>query len=125
MSNRNRYFEDEVVENKFNKFMLRRLIAYAKDYKATYIKVILLLIGTSFLSLVPVAINRMIINDLLPDNGVVPDNVIATSVILLSAWFVLSLGSVFSGYITNITTWILCLSRSMRTTPISSRLSFP
>ena len=104
MSNRNRYFEDEVVENKFNKFMLRRLIAYAKDYKATYIKVILLLIGTSFLSLVPVAINRMIINDLLPDNGVVPDNVIATSVILLSAWFALSLGSVFSGYITNITT---------------------
>lgn len=104
MSNRNRYFEDEVVENKFNKFMLRRLIAYAKDYKATYIKVILLLIGTSFLSLIPVAINRMIINKILPDNGVVPDNVISMSVVLLSVWFALSIGSVFSGYITNVTT---------------------
>lgn len=99
---RNRYFEDEVVENHFNKFMLGRLISYAKDYKAAYIKVIGLLIGTSFLSLIPAGINMVIINDVLPQDGVVPDNVIAMSVILLSIWFALSIGSVISNYITSV-----------------------
>lgn len=99
---RNRYFEDEVVENHFNKFMLGRLISYAKDYKAAYIKVIGLLIGTSFLSLIPAGINMIIINDVLPQDKVVPDNVIAMSVILLSIWFALSIGSVISNYITSV-----------------------
>ncbi len=99
---RNRYFEDEVVENQFNKFMLGRLISYAKDYKGTYIKVISLLIGTSFLSLIPTYINMLIINKVLPQNGVVPDNVIALSVILLSVWFALSIGAVISNYVTSV-----------------------
>lgn len=99
---RNRYFEDEVVENKFNKFMLLRLINYAKDYRATYIKVILLLIGTSFLSLLPVRINMAIINNILPDEGIVPEGVLVNSIILLSLWFTLSLGAVIANYVTSV-----------------------
>lgn len=97
---RNLYFEDELIEEKFNKFMLGRLISYASDYKADYIKVILFMIATGFLSLIPAAINMKIINDILPQNGVVPDNVIRMSIILLSLWVTLSLGGVVAHFIT-------------------------
>jgi len=97
---RNLYFEDELIEEKFNKFMLGRLISYASDYKADYIKVILFMIATGFLSLIPAAINMKIINDILPQNGVVPDNVIRMSIILLSLWVALSLGGVVAHFIT-------------------------
>lgn len=98
---RNLYYEDELIEEKFNGFMLKRLISYASEYKAEYIKVIVLLIGTSFLSLIPAAINMKIINEILPQNGVVPENVLRMTVLLLSIWLALSMGSVFSGYITS------------------------
>ena len=47
---RNLYYEDELLEEKFNGFMLKRLVSYAGEYKWDYIKVILLMIGSSFLS---------------------------------------------------------------------------
>ena len=65
---RNLYYEDELLEEKFNGFMLKRLVSYAADYKADYIKVILLLVGASFLSLIPAAINMKIINEILPQD---------------------------------------------------------
>ena len=99
---RNRYFEDEVSKEKFNRFMLGRLISYAKDYKTSYIVVILLLIGTGLLSLIPSAVNMLIINHVLPDNGVIPDHVLGKSILLLSIWFVLSIGSVIAGYFANV-----------------------
>ena len=99
---RNRYFEDEVSVEKFDRFMLQRLISYAKDYKTSYIGVVLLLLGTGLLSLIPSAINMLIINHVLPDNGVVPDNVLGKSIILLSIWFVLSICSVIAGYLANV-----------------------
>lgn len=98
---RNLYFEDEILKEKFNGFMLKRLIHYASAYKTTYIKVSLLLIGTSFLSLVPAAINMVIINELLPQGGILAADLWQRAAILLSLWFALSLGSVISGYITS------------------------
>ncbi len=97
---RNLYFEDELTREKFNGFMLKRLIQYAGAYKLTYIKVIFMLIGTSFLSLLPTAINAYIIENILPQNGVVPENILVKSVIMLSLWMTLSIGGVVSGYIT-------------------------
>lgn len=98
---RNLYFEDEVTEEKFSFFMLKRLIHYVGEYKSTYIKLVLLLIGTSILSLIPVAINMRIINEVLPQNGVVPDDVATKAVILLILWFSLSLSSVIANFITS------------------------
>lgn len=97
---RNLYFEDELNEEKFNGFMLKRLLHYAGEYKATYIRVILLLIGSGFLSLVPAAINMLIINEILPQNGVVGTNIVEKSVILLSFWLALSMGGVIANFIT-------------------------
>ncbi len=99
---RNRYFEDEVTEVKFNKFMLGRLIAYAKDFKKTYVMVVFLLIGTSVLSLIPASINMLIINEVLPEDGVAPDNMFHNAVILLSIWIALSIGAQIANYISSI-----------------------
>ena len=98
---RNLYFEDEVSEEKFNVFMLKRLIKYAGEYKGTYIKVIVMLIATSFLSLIPATINMYIINNILPQDGKVMDNVLTQSVIMLVLWISLSLGAVLSNFITS------------------------
>ncbi len=98
---RNLYFEDEVSEEKFNVFMLKRLINYAGEYKGTYIKVIVMLIATSFLSLIPATINMYIINNILPQDGKVMDNVLTQSVIMLILWISLSLGAVLSNFITS------------------------
>lgn len=98
---RNLYYEDELLEESFNGYMLKRLISYAGEYKWDYIKVILLMIGSSFLSLIPAAINMKIINEVLPQNGVVPKDVLGLTVFFLSMWLALSLGSVFAGFITS------------------------
>lgn len=97
---RNLYFEDELSYEKFNGFMLTRLIKYAGAYKATYIKVIIMLIGTSVLSLIPAAINMYIIENIIPQNGVVKDNVLTQSIIVLGLWISLSVGAQIAGYIT-------------------------
>lgn len=100
MNKRNLYFEDEITEEKFNGFMLKRLVHYAGEMKATYIKLIALSVATSLLALIPAAINMKIINEILPQGGVVPDNIIVNSAVLLSFWFALSIGGVVSNYIT-------------------------
>lgn len=98
---RNLYFEDEVLEEKFNGFMFKRLISYAAEFKRDYIKVVILLTGSAFLSLVPAAINMKIINEVLPQNGVIPQDAGRLAAIFLSLWMALSMGSVFAGYISS------------------------
>lgn len=98
---KNLYFEDEVIKEKFNAFMLKRMISYASEYKKEYIKVIILLIVTSLLSLIPAALNKFIIDSILPTNGVLPENMSQMSVIVLSIWITLSIGFTISNYFCN------------------------
>lgn len=42
---RNLYYEDEILEEKFNGFMFKRLLSYAAEYKWDYIKAAILLSG--------------------------------------------------------------------------------
>ncbi len=74
---RNLYYEDEVLEEKFNGFMFKRLLSYAGEYKRDYIITGLLLAGASFLSLVPAAVN------------------------ILSVWLTLSIGAVVADFVTS------------------------
>jgi len=99
---KNRYFEDEVTVAKFNGFMLGRLIAYAKDFKRTYILVVLALIGSSILSLIPASINMLIINEVLPEDGIAPENMLQNAIILLSIWITLSIGAEVAHYFSSI-----------------------
>lgn len=98
---RNLYYEDEVLEEKFNGFMFKRLLSYAGEYKRDYIITGLLLAGASFLSLVPAAVNMKIINEVLPKNGVVPEGASKLAVILLSVWLTLSIGAVVADFVTS------------------------
>lgn len=98
---RNLYYEDEVLEEKFNGFMFKRLLSYAGEYKRDYIITGLLLAGASFLSLVPAAVNMKIINEVLPKNGVVPEGASKLAVILLSVWITLSIGAVIADFVTS------------------------
>ena len=98
---RNLYYEDEVLEEKFNGFMFKRLLSYAGEYKRDYIITGLLLAGASFLSLVPAAVNMKIINEVLPKNGVVPEGAPKLAVILLSVWLTLSIGAVVADFVTS------------------------
>lgn len=98
MSKKNLYFEDEILNEKFNKHMLKRVISYASAFKMTYVKVIVLLVASSLLSLVPATLNKMIIDNVLPKNGSLQENYIKLAVILLSIWITLSLGFVIADY---------------------------
>lgn len=98
---KNLYYEDEVIKDKFSLFMLKRMISYAAKYKKTYFKVIVLLVATSMLSLVPAALNKIIIDNVLPKDGIVPENVKSLSIILLSIWITLSIGFEISNYFSN------------------------
>ncbi len=98
---RNLYYEDEVLEEKFNGFMFKRLLSYVGEYKRDYIITGLLLAGASFLSLVPAAVNMKIINEVLPKNGVVPEGASKLAVILLSVWLTLSIGAVVADFVTS------------------------
>lgn len=81
--------------------MLKRIISYASSYRKTYMEAVLLLIFTSLLSLLPAALNKIIIDRILPQDGMVPDNVLSFSVCLLSLWTVLSIGSVILSFFCN------------------------
>jgi len=96
---RNLYYEDEILEEKFNVFMFGRLLSYASIYKKDYIKVTLMLTGTAFLALVPAAVNMKIINDVLPKDGKLQEGTLSLSIILLSIWITLSLGGAFADFI--------------------------
>lgn len=96
---RNLYFEDELTEEHFNLFMLKRLINYAGEYRADYIKIILIMVGTSFLGLLPTAINMLIINEVLPQNGKLSDDFATRAAIYLSLWISLSIGALIANYI--------------------------
>lgn len=96
---RNLYYEDELLEEQFNGFMFRRLASYASEYKAEYIRVFLLLVGSSFLALIPAAVNMIIINEVLPKDGMVPEHAFEMAAVLLSVWAALSIGAVTASFL--------------------------
>ena len=70
MSKKNLYFEDEVMDRKFNFQMLKNIVSYAEKYKNTYFLVMLFLVLNSVLSMIPATLNMMLINHVLPKSGV-------------------------------------------------------
>lgn len=95
---RNLYFEDEILDEKFNLFMMKRLLSYAKKHSKTYALVIGCFVTTSFLSLLPASFNMIIINKVLPINGVQQDHYFTVTVSILSIWSSLLIGFLFANY---------------------------
>ncbi|MDR3319211.1 MAG: ABC transporter ATP-binding protein/permease [Clostridiales bacterium] len=63
---RNRFFEDEPAKNKFNLKMLLRVLRYAIPYKKSIIAIFCVMIAMGFLGLLPVLLNGMIMDTVLP-----------------------------------------------------------
>lgn len=96
---RNLYYEDELIPRKFNLFMMRRLLSYAKKYSKTYALVMATMVATSFLSLLPAAFNLILINNVLPVKGALQGNYITVAVSVLAIWSSLLIGFLFANYI--------------------------
>ncbi|HEY8443361.1 MAG TPA: ABC transporter ATP-binding protein [Clostridia bacterium] len=69
---RNRYFEDETLEAKFNGKMIMRILSYLKPYKKTFITITALMIILGAVALLPSFFNRIIIDKILDPNSRVP-----------------------------------------------------
>ena len=82
---RNRYFEDEHIESKFNGKMILRILSYIKPYKKTFILITVFMIIMGAVALLPSYFNRIIIDKILDANNRVPRYVILAAVILI-AW---------------------------------------
>lgn len=97
---RNLYYEDEVIEKKFNLFMMKRMISYAGQYKRNYLFILALLIASSLFSLLPVLVNKRIIDEVLPKNGIAQQDYGTKAVVFLLLWISLSMCYVIMNYIT-------------------------
>lgn len=101
MSKKNLYFEDEMMERKFNFQMLKNIISYAEKYKKTYFLVLLFLIFNSLLSMVPAMLNMQIINHVLPKNGQLASHFHIYAIVLVSIWASVMIGDVITAYLNN------------------------
>lgn len=82
---RNRYFEDEKIESKFNGKMILRVLSYIKPYRKTFILITIFMIVMGAVALLPSYFNRIIIDKILDVSGRTPQYVILAVVILI-AW---------------------------------------
>lgn len=82
---RNRYFEDEALEAKFNGKMIFRILSYLKPYKKTFITVTILMIVLGAIALLPSLFNRIIIDKILDANNRLP-NYLTVAIVILIAW---------------------------------------
>lgn len=101
MSKKNLYFEDEVMERKFNFMMLKNIISYAEKYKKTYFLVMFFLILNSILSIIPATLNMMLINHVLPKNGQLTSHFQVYAIVLVSIWASVMIGQVITSYLNN------------------------
>ena len=101
MSKKNLYFEDEVMERKFNFQMLKNIVSYAEKYKKTYFLVMLFLVLNSVLSMIPATLNMMLINHVLPKSGVLSSHFQTYAIVLVSVWASVMIGQVITAYLNN------------------------
>jgi len=86
---RNRFFEDERLDERFRGRMVFRILRYVKPYKKTIILVFVLMLTMGFVALLPPMFNRWIIDDVFPDeDGFLPgmEVPVKLAVGLMLAW---------------------------------------
>jgi ATP-binding cassette subfamily B multidrug efflux pump len=90
---RNRYFEDEALEAKFNGKMIMRILSYVKPYKKTFIAITVLMMVLGAVALLPSFFNRIIVDKILDPNGRVP-YYLALAIGILIAWGLVALSDI-------------------------------
>ena len=82
---RNRYFEDEHLESKFNGKMILRILSYVKPYKKAFILITVFMLIMGAIALLPSYFNKVIIDKILDEANRAPQYVVLAIVILI-AW---------------------------------------
>ncbi|NLC17541.1 MAG: ABC transporter ATP-binding protein [Clostridiales bacterium] len=90
---RNRYFEDEALEAKFNGKMILRVLSYIKPYKKTFITVTVFMIILGAIALLPSYFNRIIIDKILDVKGRVP-HYVTLAIVILIAWALVAVSDI-------------------------------
>ncbi len=86
MAKRNTYFEDEVIERKFNAGQLKKLLAYGGRYKWKLIISLLIMGIASVCSLFGPLISQKILDDFIPSKSI-------DMILLFSALYVMAIGT--------------------------------
>lgn len=67
---KNRFFEDEKVEHRFQMQHLKRLVQYVKPYSATFVLTLLLVLVTSALSIIAPYLTKILVDDIIPQKNI-------------------------------------------------------
>lgn len=96
---KNLYYQDEIMERKFNAGMLKNIISYAEKYKKTYAMVLFFLILNSVLSMIPAYLNKILIDKIIPKQGNLLENYQIYAIVIVSIWTSVMIGQVITAYI--------------------------
>lgn len=83
---RNRYFEDEALEYKFDSSSLKKTLRFIKPHRKLLIGMITVMLVMCFVALVPPLLNRYIIDYVISKEGFAGLDYIQAAVILITAW---------------------------------------
>ena len=91
---RNRYFEDETLQYKFDKGALKKTLRFIKPHRKLLIGMISVMLVMCFVALVPPLLNRYIIDYVISKEGLAGMDWVQTAILLISAWAAIGLTDV-------------------------------
>lgn len=95
---RNRYFEDEKLEAKFNGKMIKKALKFTVPHKKLIVTMIIMMLIMSFIALLPPMINSFIIDYVITQKGVLGINWIQLGIILVLVWAMVVFSDVIFGF---------------------------
>ncbi|HEY8424257.1 MAG TPA: ABC transporter ATP-binding protein [Clostridia bacterium] len=95
---RNRYFEDEALEAKFNGKMILRILSYIKPYKKQFITIAVFMTVLGAVSLLPSFFNRVIIDKILDASNRVPYYITLAAGIII-AWVLVAVSDILFNFV--------------------------
>ncbi len=79
------YFQDEIVREKFNFKMFRRLLSYAGRFKKDTIKMIAVGLASALIALIPSFAMTFVVNYVLPSNGILPPSYLTYAALIIAS----------------------------------------
>ena len=91
---RNRYFEDEALQYKFDRGALKKTLHFIKPHRKVLIGMMTVMLVMCFVALVPPLLNRFIIDYVISQKGYAGLDFVQVGIILISAWAMIGLTDV-------------------------------
>ena len=94
------YFQDEIVKEKFNFKMFRRLLSYAGRFKKDTLKMIAVGLMNAIIALIPSFAMTFVVNYVLPSNGVLPPSYLTYAALIIVSLAVVTVTATALGSLT-------------------------